>query len=56
MKTAKKFDCVRMKNEIQARIRKTSEGLSEEEMQRRRLDRLEHSNEPIAKLWRQLEK
>jgi len=55
MKTKKTLDCVKMKNAIQAQIRKEQEGLSEEEIERRRRRWLRTSDDPLARLWRSLE-
>ena len=51
----KSFDCVQMKNELQARMAKKYEGLSDEEIaRRRRREWLENSDDPLAKWWRTL--
>ena len=54
MKKGKSFDCVEMKNEIQAKLRKECEGLSESEIARRRQQWLETSDSPVAKWWRSM--
>jgi hypothetical protein len=54
MKMNKNFDCVEMKNAIQAKIRKENEGLSDEEIARRRHEWLEKSDDPLAQWWRSL--
>jgi hypothetical protein len=56
MKKNKEFDCVEMKNAIQAKIRKENEGLSDEEIARRRREWLETSDDPLAQWWRSLAK
>jgi hypothetical protein len=55
MTKAKTFDCVRMKDEIQARLLREWRGLTDEEIQRRSARKLATSQNPIAKLWRELE-
>ena len=55
MKKAKAFDCVRMKDEIQARLLREHKGLTDEQVRRRRARKLATSESPIAKLWRELE-
>ncbi|RJP25129.1 MAG: hypothetical protein C4527_17525 [Candidatus Omnitrophota bacterium] len=50
----KKFDCVEMKNAIQAQLRKEYEGLSDEEIRTRIKHKLETSDTPAARLWRRL--
>ncbi|MFC1582836.1 hypothetical protein ACFL4W_04790 [Planctomycetota bacterium] len=40
MKTTKKFDCVRMKHEIQERIFRENAGLSEKEINRIQMDKI----------------
>ena len=52
MKKKKSFDCVEMKNAIQERLRKESEGLDEEEIARRRQQWLATSDSSLAKWWR----
>jgi hypothetical protein len=54
MKKAKAFDCVRMKDEIQAKLLREWRGLTDEEIQRRSARKLATSQSPIAKLWREL--
>jgi hypothetical protein len=49
MKEAKAFDAVEMKNRVQAQLRKEHEGLSDEEVERRRRVWLETSDDPAAK-------
>ena len=52
MKPAKKFDCVKMKDEIQARLLAEYRGLSDEEVTRRMHRKLEASDSPAARWWR----
>jgi hypothetical protein len=47
MKKPKSFDCVEMKNAIQAQLRKQREGLSDEEIDRRRRHWLETSDDVL---------
>ncbi len=54
MKTAKKFDCVKIKDEIQAELAKEYDGLGSEEIRKRAQQKLAASNSPVAKLWRAL--
>jgi hypothetical protein len=54
MKKAKEFDCVRFKDELQAKLRREYKGLTEEQIRRRRAHKLATSQSPIAKLWRSL--
>lgn len=56
MKRAKKFDCVSIKDEIQAKLTREYDGLSDEEIRRRTQQKLAASDSPIAKLWRSLAK
>jgi hypothetical protein len=55
MKKPKEFDCVRMKDEIQARLMREYKGLTDEQIRRRRARKLATSKSPIAKLWRKLQ-
>ncbi len=55
IKKPKSFDCVEMKNSIQAHLRKEHKGLSDEEIDRRRRDWLEKSDDPLAKWWRSIQ-
>ncbi|MGA2616393.1 MAG: hypothetical protein ABSF26_02210 [Thermoguttaceae bacterium] len=52
MKKPRSFDCVEMKNAIQAQFRKEHEGLSGEEIERRRRAWLETSDDRLGKWWR----
>ena len=52
MKKLKSFDCVEMKNSVQAQLRKEHEGMSDEEIERRRRAWLETSDDRLAKWWR----
>lgn len=54
MKTTKKFDCVKMKNDTQARQVEQRRGLPDEEIRRRIRHNLETSQSAVAKLWRRL--
>jgi hypothetical protein len=50
----KSFDCVEMKNAIQAQLLKEHEGLSDEEIAHRRREWLETSKDPLAVWWRSI--
>ena len=50
----KSFDCVAMKNAIQAKLRQKQEGLTDEEVLRRRREWLDTSDDPVARWWRSL--
>jgi hypothetical protein len=55
MKTkTKRFDCVKMKNDIQAAMRREFRGLSDAEIQARIEQDLATSDAPAARLWREL--
>ena len=54
MKKVKEFDCVRMKDEIQARLARQWRGLTDEEIRERIQRKLATSKSPIAQLWRKL--
>jgi hypothetical protein len=56
MKRAKQFDCVKMKDEIQAKLLKQWHGLSDEEIRQEVQRKLAISDSPLAKLWRSLQK
>lgn len=48
----KTYDCVEMKNRIQAELLAEKERLGEAEMARRRREWLETSTDPLAVWWR----
>lgn len=52
MKTKKPFDCVEMKRDIQANMRKEFEGLSSEEMRNRIRRQLEADESPVGDFYR----
>jgi len=54
MKTTKTFDCVIMKNKIQARLLKERQGMSDAEVNALVQERLRTSKSPVAQLWRRL--
>ena len=56
MATVKTFDCVGTKDTIQARQRREWKGMSDEEVRRRIQQRLETSDDPLARKWRRLKK
>jgi hypothetical protein len=51
MNSEKPFDCVEMKNRIQAKLFREYEGLSAEEERGKRLQKLETGDSPAARLW-----
>jgi hypothetical protein len=55
MKTAKTFDCVQMKDEIQAGLRAEWQGLTEEEIRDKVQKHLATSDSDVAKWWRSIE-
>jgi hypothetical protein len=55
MKKAKEFDCVRFKEELQARLMREYKGLTDEQIRRRTARKLAMSKSPIAQLWRKLQ-
>ena len=54
MPAKKSFDCVEMKNQIQARIMADDEGLSDAEIRSRRQRMLETSDSLVARKWREI--
>jgi hypothetical protein len=52
MRNRKKFDCVRLKDAIQARRMAEHRGLSDEEITRRIHAKLMTADSPVARLWR----
>ena len=54
MATKKNFDCVEMKNRIQAQIMEEDRGLTDEEIRRRRQHMLETSDSLVARKWREI--
>jgi hypothetical protein len=54
-KADKAFDCVRYKDELQARLRREYAGLTDEQVRQRIRRKLATSQSSIAKLWRTLE-
>jgi hypothetical protein len=55
VRRGKTFDCVEMKNRIQAELLKEREGMTDEEVRAEIKRRLETSNSPIAQWWRKLD-
>lgn len=47
----KKFDCVEMKERIQEHLLREYEGLSAEEVRRKRLENLASGESPAARIW-----
>ncbi len=52
MREPKSFDCVEMKNAIQAQLIEEQEGLTDAEIAKRRSEWLESSDSPVAQWWR----
>jgi hypothetical protein len=55
MPEPKSFDCVEMKNAIQARLREKYAGLTDVEIESRRRHWLETSDHPLARWWRAID-
>ena len=53
-KRAKRFDCVAMKNRIQAEQAQEYRGLTDEQVRRRIRRALAKSKSPVGRLWRAL--
>jgi hypothetical protein len=53
-KKAKRFECVKMKNDIQARMRRRYAGWTDDERQTDIERRLAESDSPVGRLWRDL--
>ena len=45
------FDCVEMKNHIQAKLLREYEGLTPDEERRKRLQKLAAADSPAARIW-----
>jgi len=54
MKKTKSFDCVEMKNAVQAELRVEYEGLTAQQVRERRQERLTSSDSPVARKCRRL--
>ena len=54
MKERKTFDCVAMKNEIQAKLLRERAGMPDAEVNALVQERLRTSKSPVAQLWRRL--
>ncbi len=50
----KKFDCVEMKNTIQAKLAQEYAGLTDAEVRARIEEKLATSDDPVARKWRSL--
>jgi len=55
MKTAKQFDCVAMKDRIQAEQAERHRQLADDQVRRRTRRELDRSKSPVGKLWRALD-
>ncbi len=56
MARKKAFDCVEMKNDIQARHQREYAGLSDDEVRARIEQKLATSDDPVARTWRAIAK
>ena len=54
MKKTKTFDCVEMKDRIQAELQQSLQGLSPAEARAAIRDRLQQSSSPVARIWRRI--
>ena len=54
MKATKTFDCVALKNGIQAKLLKEREGMTDAEVRALVQRRLQSSDSSVARLWRKL--
>ena len=54
MKASKRFDCVQMKNDIQAQLLKEYAGLTDAEQMDSMRKELSASDAPAAKFWRRI--
>jgi hypothetical protein len=52
----KSFDCVKMKDEIHAKMRKEDKTLGKAEAEKRRKMWLDKSNDELARWWRSVKK
>jgi len=55
MKTAKHFDCVAMKNRIQAEQAERHRQLDDDQVRRKVRQELDRSTNPVGRLWQALE-
>jgi len=55
MNKTKTFDCIKFKEETQARLIREYKGLTHEQIIRRMRRKLETSDSPIAQFWRELQ-
>jgi len=51
----KTFDCVELKNKIQSELLKEYQGMKTDEAIEHSWQKLQSSQSPVAKLWRQLQ-
>ena len=54
MKTTKEFDCLRMKEEVQEKVRKAWEGLTDEEIRAELRNYLDCSKSELVDWWRRV--
>jgi len=52
MRRTRKFDCVKMKNDIQARLAREWRGLTDDQIVERIRQELATGDDPVAQLWR----
>jgi len=51
----KTFDCVELKNTIQSKLLKEYQGIKTDEAAKHSWQKLQSSQSPVAKLWKQLQ-
>lgn len=54
MKATETLDCIKLKDRLQADLAREYEGLSEDEIEARRHEKLRTSTHPAARLWHRL--
>ncbi|HPG69896.1 MAG TPA: hypothetical protein PLO37_23850 [Candidatus Hydrogenedentes bacterium] len=54
MKATETFDCIELKDRVQAELAEEYKGLAEDEKERQRIEKFRASNHPAARLWRRL--
>jgi len=55
MKNPKSFDCVELKNAIQAKLHNQYTGLDPEQVRKKRQEKLNTADNIVARKWRRLE-
>lgn len=56
MKPVKEFDCIKMKDKIQAQFAESFPGRSDAEVRRQIQKKLAASDSPVARLWRRIQR